>query len=230
MKFLSLSAVFAVFALAIIGFDASGENLREKEFAAKFTADNKLPAEETNGAYKIDKAHSHIGFRVMHMGLAEVPGAFRDFSGTIVYDAKDVSKSSVEFKAMMTSVDTGVAPRDNHLRNADFFEVEKYPEMTFKSTKVAKNGDKWEVTGDFTLKGVTKQITIPFTVNGMMKDARSGGVKMGISAQTSINRQDYGVKYGNKLPNGTLALSDIVKIDLQLEAAQEKKPAETPAK
>lgn len=223
LRFLSLGIVCAVFAMAIIGFDASGENLREKEFAAKF-ADNKLTAEETMGIYDIDAKHSHIGFRVMHMGLAEVPGAFRDFSGTISYDAKDVSKSSVNFTAKVTSVDTGVAPRDNHLRNADFFEVEKYPDLTFKSTKVEKKGDKWEVTGDFTLKGVTKQITIPFTVNGMMKDQR-GNVKMGISAQTSINRQDYGVKYGNKLPDGTLALSDMVKIDLQLEAAMQKKPA-----
>lgn len=223
LRFLSLGVVCAVFVLAMIGFNASGENLREKEFAAKF-ADNKLTAEESNGTYDIDAKHSHIGFRVMHMGLAEVPGAFRDFSGTISYDAKDVSKSSVNFTAKVTSVDTGVAPRDNHLRNADFFEVEKYPDLTFKSTKVEKKGDKWEVSGDFTLKGVTKQITIPFTVNGMMKDQR-GNVKMGISAQTTINRQDYGVKYGNKLPDGTLALSDIVKIDLQLEAGM-KKPAE----
>jgi polyisoprenoid-binding protein YceI len=159
------------------------------------------------------------------MGLAEVPGAFRDFSGSIVYDGKDVSKSAVNFTAKVTIVDTGVERRDNHLRTADFFEVEKYPDMTFKSTKIEKKGDKWAVTGDFTLKGVTKQITIPFTVNGMMKDQK-GNVKMGVSAQTTINRQDYGVKYGNKLPDGTLALSDIVKIDLQLEAGM-KKQAET---
>lgn len=221
LRFLSLGIVCAVFALAMIGFNASGENLREKQFAAKF-ADNKLTAEESNGTYEIDAKHSHIGFRVMHMGLAEVPGAFRDFSGSITYDAKDVSKSSVNFTAKVTSVDTGVAPRDNHLRNADFFEVEKYPDLTFKSTKVEKKSDKWEVTGDFTLKGVTKQITIPFTVNGMLKDQK-GNVKMGISAQTAINRQDYGVKYGSKLPNGTLALSDTVKIDLQLEAGMMKK-------
>jgi len=228
LRFLTLGVMFAVFALAMISFNTSGENLREKEFAAKF-ADNKLTAEETGGTYDLDAKHSHIGFRVMHMGLAEVPGAFRDFTGTIGYDAKDVSKSSVNFTAKVTSVDTGVAPRDNHLRNADFFEVEKYPDLTFKSTKVEKKGDKWAVTGDFTLKGVTKQITIPFTVNGMMKDQR-GNVKMGISAQTVINRQDYGVKYGNKLPDGTLALSDLVKIDLQLEAGMQKKPAEAIAK
>ncbi|MDQ3711207.1 MAG: YceI family protein [Acidobacteriota bacterium] len=213
--------IFAVFALGFISFDTSGEGLREKGFAAKF-ADTKLTAAETTGSYDIDAKHSYIGFRVTHMGLAEVPGAFRDFSGSINYDGKDVSKSSVNFTAKVTSVDTGVAPRDEHLRKADFFEVEKYPDMIFKSTKVEKKGDKWEVTGDFTLKGVTKQITIPFTVNGMMKDQK-GNVKMGISAQTMINRQDYGVKYGNKLPDGTLALSDMVKIDLQLEAGMMKK-------
>ncbi len=224
-RFLCLGVMFAVFALAFVSFNTSGENLRAKEFAAKFTADAKLSAAETTGSYDIDPKHSHIGFRVVHMGLAEVPGAFRDFSGSIVYDGKDVSKSAVNFTAKITSVDTGVAPRDNHLRNADFFEVEKYPEMTFKSTKVEKKGDKWEVTGDFTLKGVTKQITIPFTINGMIKDQK-GNVKMGVSAQTAINRQDYGVKYGNKLPDGTLALSDTVKIDLQLEAGMQKKQQE----
>ncbi len=225
LRFLCLSIVIAVFALAFVSFDFSGATERGKAFAAKF-ADSKLTAEESTGSYEIDSKHSHIGFRVTHMGLAEVPGAFRDFSGTINYDGMDASKSSVNFTAKVTSIDTGVAPRDNHLRTADFFEVEKYPDMTFKSTKVEKKGDKWNVTGDFTMKGVTKQITIPFTVNGMMKDQK-GNVKMGISAQTTINRQDYGVKYGNKLPDGTLALSDIVKIDLQLEAGMQKKQAES---
>jgi polyisoprenoid-binding protein YceI len=220
LRFLCLIVVVAVFAIAFVSFDMGGGSSRATAFAAKFT-DTKLTAEETSGSYDIDAKHSYIGFRVTHMGLAEVPGAFRDFAGTINYDGKDVSKSSVNFTAKVTSVDTGVAPRDNHLRTADFFEVEKYPDMTFKSTKVEKKGDKWNVTGDFTLKGVTKQITIPFTVNGMMKDQK-GNVKMGISAQTSINRQDYGVKYGNKLPDGTLALSDVVKIDLQLEAGMQK--------
>lgn len=223
LKFLGLAAIFAVGAFLLMSFNTSGENLREREFAARFAAmDTKLKAEETFGAYDIDPKHSYIGFRIVHMGLTEVVGSFRDFSGMINYDSKDVAKSSVNFTAKVTSVDTGVAPRDNHLRTADFFEVEKYPDMTFKSTKVKKTGDKLEVTGDFTLKGVTKQITIPFTINGMMKDQK-GAVKMGISAQTSINRQDYNIKYGNKLPDGTLALSDTVKIDLQLEAGMKPK-------
>lgn len=220
-RFLCLGFIFAAFALGYFSLNTSGENLREKKFAAKFAMDSKLSAAETTGTYDIDPRHSYIGFRVLHMGLAEVPGSFRDFSGTINYDGKDVSKSSVNFSAKVMSVDTGVAPRDNHLRTADFFEVEKYPEMTFKSTKIEKKGKNWNVTGDFTLKGVTKQITIPFMINGMLKDDK-GNVKMGFSAQTTINRQDYGVKYGNKLPDGTLAISDMVKIDLQLEAGMKK--------
>lgn len=222
LRFLILSAVAAL--AFVFAFYPNDANRRAEAFAAKF-GDSKLSAEESTGSYDLDQKHSYIGFRVVHMGLAEVPGAFRDFSGTIVYDGKDIAKSSVNFTAKMTSVDTGVEARDNHLRNKDFFEVETYPDMTFKSTKVEKKGDKWNVTGDFMMKGVTKSITIPFTVNGMMKDQK-GNVKMGISAQTSINRQDYNVKYGNKLPDGTLALSDNVKIDLQLEAGMAAKKAQ----
>jgi len=219
-RFPGLALIFAVFALAFISFNTSGEGLREKEFAARFT-DANLTAQENTGGYNIDPNHSYIGFRVMHMGLAEVPGRFKDFSGSINYDGADVSKSSVSFTAKVTSVDTGVEGRDKHLRTKDFLEVETYPDMSFKSTKVEKKGKNLLVTGDFTLKGITKSITIPFTINGMMKDDK-GGVKMGISAQTTINRRDYNVTYGNKLPDGTLALSDMVKIDLQLEAGMKK--------
>ncbi len=224
LRFLCLAVVAAFSALAFVSFDMGDGNARGKAFAAKF-ADSKLTAAESTGSYAIDAKHSYIGFRVLHMGLAEVPGSFRDFTGTINYDGKDIAKSSVNFTAKVTSVDTGVEGRDTHLRSKDFFEVETYPDMSFKSTKVEMKDKVWNVTGDFTLKGVTKSITIPFTVNGMMKDAK-GNVKMGISAQTTINRQDYGVKYGNKLPDGTLALSDTVKIDLQLEAGMPSKTAE----
>ena len=220
-RFLGLAVIFAVFALAFVSFDTSGEGLREKEFAARFS-DTKLTPQESTGSYSLDANHSYIGFRIMHMGLAEVPGRFKDLSGTINYDGADMTKYSVNFTAKVTSVDTGVERRDNHLRNKDFFEVETYPEMSFKSTKIEKKGANLLVTGDFTLKGVTKQVTIPFTINGMNKDDK--GVKMGISALTTINRQDYNVKWGNKLPNGTLALSDTVKIDLQLEAGMKKTP------
>src|SRR5437868_15460426 len=107
-------------------------NARSTTIEERFAVENLLD-EGASGAYGFDKAHSSIGFRVRHMGLVEVPGYFRDFTGTVNYDAKDLTKSTVEFSAKTTSVDTGVAPRDNHLRTKDFFEVETYPELTFKS-------------------------------------------------------------------------------------------------
>ncbi len=220
LRFLCLAVVVALFALAFVSFDMGDGNARGKAFAAKF-ADNKLSADESTGSYEIDAKHSYIGFRVTHMGLTEVPGSFRDFSGTITYDGKDVTKSSVNFTAKVTSVDTGVDGRDTHLRSKDFFEVETFPDMTFKSTKVEKKGKNLLVTGDFTLKGITKQITIPFTMLGVIKDQR-GNMHIGIAATTMINRQDYGVKWSQKLDNGSLAVDDMVKVDLQIDAAKKK--------
>lgn len=216
---LALSAFVGFFSLS------GSSQVSAEEFAENFVAQNNvdpnLPDADMSGTYGFDKAHSFIGFRVKHMGLVEVPGYFRDFTGTINYDAKDASKSSVEFTAQMTSVDTGVEGRDKHLRTADFFEVEKFPTMMFKSTKVEKKGNKMMVTGDFTMKGVTKQISFPFDIAGFAE--QRGTMKMGIVAETSINRRDYGVNYGNNMPNGVAVLSDDVKVSLQIEAAMQKK-------
>lgn len=173
-----------------------------------------------SGVYRFDPMHSAIGFRIKHMGLVEVPGYFREFNGTVKYDADDVKKSSVEFTAKMASVDTGVAPRDRHLRTADFFEVEKYPEMRFESRKIVKNGKRWLVEGDLTIKDVTKRITFPFEVTGFAE--QRGTLKMGIAAETAINRRDFNVNYGGNLPSGVPVLSDNVTVYLQIEAALEK--------
>lgn len=176
------------------------------------------PASGEAGAYTFDVAHTFIGFKVKHMGLIDVPGFFRDFKGTINYDSKDVAKSTVEFTAKMTSVDTGIAPRDAHLRRDDFFDVEKFPEMTFKSTKLEKRGDQWYMTGDLTMKAVTKSVTMPINITGFLPAGQRDGGTMGVTAQTTINRKDFGVAYDRKLPTGTSAVSDEVKIDLQIEA------------
>lgn len=213
-------AAAAIFGVVGTGAEAVGPSL-EQRYAAAGAAQT-----GESGTYNFDKAHTFIGFKVKHMGLIEVPGFFRDFTGAINYDAKDPSKSSVEFTAKATSIDTGVAPRDNHLRSADFFEVEKFPELTFKSTKVEKRGNGWAVTGDLTMKGVTKTVSFPFNITGFLPaDQRSGG-KMGVTAETSLNRRDYGVNYGGNLPNGTAVLSDDVKVVLQIEA---NRPRPTPA-
>lgn len=225
MRKILFLAVF-VSAVGFVGWSVSTQAV-DRSFAERFTSDNKVQGE--TGTYNFDKNHSFIGFKVKHMGLIEVPGFFRDFSGEVSFNAEDVSRSSVSFKAIMTSVDTGVAPRDNHLRSKDFFEVEKFPEMTFKSTKVEKKGNGWVMTGDLTMKGVTKSVTIPFEISGWLPATERAGMKMGIVGETTINRRDFGVNYGNNLPSGVPALSDDVKVVLQIEAGKAKeaaKPAE----
>jgi len=189
-------------------------------FEQQFAAAGKDAGE--TGVYNFDKAHSFIGFKAKHMGLIEVPGFFRDFTGEVNYDSTDVTKSSVSFKAMTTSIDTGVARRDDHLRTADFFEVAKFPELTFKSTKVEKKGKGWIVTGDLTMRGVTKSVAIPFEIAGWLPAGERSGPKMGIAGETTINRRDFGVNWGNNLPSGVAAVADEVKVVLQIEAGKAK--------
>ena len=176
------------------------------------------------GDYRVDASHSVIGFSIKHFELSFVRGRFKDFTSTIHYDAADVTKSTVEFTAKVESIDTGVAGRDNHLRTADFFDVAKFPEMTFKSTKLEKKGNGYLMHGDFTLKGVTKQISFPFNIAGAIKDNR-GNMRFGVSAETKINRRDYGITWGAKMANGGLNVADEVHIDLQLEAVKPAAPA-----
>ena len=205
-----------LFAL-VVALASWGDSTRTVTFAEGFSGDQKVKGE--SGTYAFDKAHSFIGFKVRHMGLIEVPGFFRDFSGDVNFNADDVSKSSVTFTAKTTSIDTGVAGRDRHLRTADFFDVEKFPEMTFRSTKVEKKGKSWIVTGDLTIRGVTKPVSIPFNIAGWLPPAERNGWKMGIAGETTINRRDFGVNYGKALPSGLPELSDDVKVVLQIEAA-----------
>jgi len=157
MKRALILASFALLMFAI--FSQTGTRAVNEPFAARFAGG--APVGDP-GVYNFDKAHSFIQFTVNHNGLTEVPGFFRDFTGTINFDAKDISKSTVEFTAKATSIDTGVAARDNHLRTKDFFEVETYPDITFKSTKIEKKGKGWKMTGDFTMKGVTNRLLSHF--------------------------------------------------------------------
>ena len=226
-KFFVSIAIVAIAAFAAVRFTTYAD----AGITPTVPADEKAMKAADSGTYNFDKAHSFIGFKVKHMGLIEVPGFFRDFTGKVNYDAADPSKSTVEFTAKVTSVDTGVAPRDNHLRTADFFDVEKFPELTFKSTKVEKKGKGWIVSGDLTMRGVTKPVSIPFDITGFLPGGERAGAKIGISGETIINRRDFGVNYGNNLPNGTAAVSDEVKVVLQIEAGKPgpPRPAATPA-
>jgi polyisoprenoid-binding protein YceI len=223
-KFVLMMTAVCLAAFTVFLFSGASSSAERVQLTEKFAYSNQK-TDEASGTYDFDRAHSSIGFRIKHMGLVDVPGYFRDFTGKINYDASDVTKSSVEFTAKMESVDTGIEGRDKHLRSPDFFEVEKFPEMTFKSTKVEKRGDNLLVTGDFSMKGVTKQISFPVTVAGFLKDQR-GGTRMGAVAQTVINRRDFGVNYGGNLPNGSPMLADDVRVELNIEAVM---PAPKPA-
>jgi polyisoprenoid-binding protein YceI len=166
-------------------------------------------------SYKIDPVHSEVSFKVRHL-LAKTSGRFAKFSGTIKVDAADASKSSVEVSIEAASISTDNEARDKHLKSADFFDVEKFPTITFKSTSVKEVAKgKLEVTGDFTLRGVTKRITIPITNAGTQPGMQPGSVIAGfIDGAVTINRNDFGIKYGPGV------LGDDVAISLNIEAGK----------
>lgn len=218
--------------VALIALIAGAAAVRFTTFAdagitATLPADEKAAKLVEAGTYNFDKAHSFIGFKVKHMGLIEVPGFFRDFAGKVEFNASDITKSTVEFTAKMTSVDTGVAGRDNHLRTKDFFEVETYPEMKFVSTGVVKKGKGLILNGDLTMKGVTKLVSIPFEITGWAPGGERSAPKMGIAGEVTINRRDFGVNYGNNMPSGIPVIADQIKVVLQIEAAKARQAAPT---
>lgn len=220
-QILTIVAFVSLLVLAGTFFVSSAHKPTLEERFAGFGPADKLSKEEQTGDYAFDKAHSFIGFRVRHMGLVDVPGSFTDFQGDVDFNADDIRKSSVAFTAQMKSVDTRVNARDNHLRSKDFFEVDKYPEMTFKSTAVKKKGRQYVLTGNLTMKGVTKEVTIPFRIYGPMKDER-GTIRMGITGTTTINRREFNVNYGGNLPDGTPTLSDRIVVEIQAESVKKK--------
>ncbi len=165
--------------------------------------------------YKIDPVHSEASFKVRH-ALAKVSGRFTKFSGTIKVDVADLSKSSVEVSIDAASINTDNEGRDKHLKGADFFDVEKFPTITFKSTSVKEVAKgKLEVTGAFTMHGVTKTITFPITNAGTQPGMKPGTVLAGfVDGALTLNRSDYGVKYGIPL------VGDEVAISLNIEAGK----------
>ena len=165
--------------------------------------------------YKIDKGHSGIGFSIRHL-VGRTPGHFNDFAGTITYDPKHPEKLSADVTIQAKSIDTGNERRDNHLRNEDFFEVETYPTITFKSTSAKMDGETILLTGDFTMHGTTKSITLPVTVLGVGVHPRSKAPIVGFETAIVLKRSDYGV---NNYVDKTGVLGDEVKVTITLEAA-----------
>ena len=184
-----------------------------------------LPAAAATSTWQIDPNHSAAQFAVRHLAISTVRGAFTKVSGTIQFDDKDIAKSSVDVTIDAASVDTRVEGRDKDLRSDHFFDVEKYPTLTFKSTKVEQvEVGKLKVTGDLTIHGVTKQVVLD--VEGPTAAVKDpwGNQRAAANATTKINRQDFGVKWNAKMDNGGWVVGDDVAITIDVEMVQKGAP------
>lgn len=170
----------------------------------------------TSDKYAIDPAHCHIGFSVRHLVINNIRGRFTDYAGSIVYDEQDITRSSVEITIKAQSVNTDVNPRDEHLRSSEFFDVVKFPDITFKSTRIEKRGTGFVATGVFTMHGVAKEIAIPFKVNG--KSSFHDETHLGVEGTAVIDRRDFGITWSATLDNGGLVVGNDVTIELNIEA------------
>jgi polyisoprenoid-binding protein YceI len=168
------------------------------------------------GTWQIDTVHSDVSFTVRHMMVSKVRGQFTEFEGTIV-TAENPSDSTVTATIKLDSIDTRNEQRDNHIRSADFFEVEKYPTMTYRSTGLSGNGENWTIEGDLTLHGVTRPVPLSLELNGFTADPY-GGQRAGFSATAEINRRDFGIDISLPMDGGGVVVGDKISINLEVEA------------
>lgn len=186
-----------------------------------------VPSFAMAATYEIDPAHTTAQFSVKHMMVTNVRGEFGKVTGALELDEKDITKSTVNVSIDTTTIDTRQPQRDAHLKSKDFFEVEKYPAITFKSKKVEKAGEgKLKVTGDLTMHGVTKEIVLD--VEGPSKEFKDpyGNMRLGATAATTLSRKDFGLNWNKALEAGGVMVSDEVKVALDVETT---KKAATPA-
>ncbi|MCD0449566.1 YceI family protein [Actinocorallia sp. API 0066] len=173
---------------------------------------------ELTGTYTLDPAHTRIGFSARHAMVTKVRGAFNEFSGTAQVNGADPAASSVEVKIATASIDTRNEQRDGHLRTNDFLEVETYPEITFRSTSVEQiKDDVFRVSGDLTIKAVTKPVTIDFEYQGAAKDP-FGNDRIGFEGATTINRSDFGVTFNAALETGGVLVSEKITLEFEISA------------
>ena len=177
-----------------------------------------LPAAAPAAAWQVDSAHAAAQFAVKHMMISTVRGEFKGVTGTVNWDAQDITKSTVNVTIDATTVNTGEPKRDGHLKSPDFFDVAKFPTMTFKSTKIETAGDgKLKVTGDLTIHGVTKSVILD--VDGPTQAIKDpyGNERVALSGTTKINRQDFGVKWNSPMEGGGVVVGDEVNITIDAE-------------
>ncbi|WP_406863336.1 YceI family protein [Streptomyces sp. HUAS MG47] len=170
------------------------------------------------GDYTIDPAHSSIGFTVRHAMVTNVRGSFAEHEGALKLDGSDPAKSSATIDVKIASIDTGIADRDNHLRAGDFFDAEQFPLMTFRSTEASHvGGDTFRITGDLTIKDVTKPLSIDLEFNGTAKDP-FGNERVGFEGSAEILRSEWGLTWNAALETGGVVLSDKVKLNFDISA------------
>jgi polyisoprenoid-binding protein YceI len=177
-----------------------------------------LPTFAFATTWTIDPDHSNVGFKVRHLMVSNVKGSFEKHTGVVEINDKDITKSKVEVSIDTSSINTNVQKRDEHLRSADFFDVAKYPAMTFVSKKVTKAGkDKLKVTGDLTLHGITRQVVLD--VEGPSKESKDpwGNIRKGATATTKINRKDFGLVWNAALETGGVAVGEEITITMEIE-------------
>jgi len=181
-----------------------------------------VPAAGKASVWEIDPAHTSAQFAIRHLMVSTVRGDFRKVSGKVNLDDQDVTKSTVDATIDVASIDTGIAKRDDHLRSADFFDVAKYPTMTFKSKKIQKgSGDgNYKITGDLTLRGVTKEVVLDFEGNLKPVKSPQGKTLIGGMATTKINRKDFGLTWNAALETGGVAVGEDVTITIDIEMTQ----------
>ncbi|KAB0668443.1 YceI family protein [Oryzomonas sagensis] len=182
-----------------------------------------LPGLAAASSWTIDQDHSNVGFKVKHLMVSNVKGEFRNFNGTLEIDDRDVTRSKVSVNIETPSITTGVTKRDDHLKSPDFFDVAKYPAMTFVSKKVKKAGNnKLKVYGDLTLHGITREVVLD--VEGPTKAYKDpwGNTKRGATATTKVNRKDFGLTWNKAIESGGVMVGEEVTITLEVELLQKK--------
>lgn len=181
-----------------------------------------LPATAAPVTYAIDDMHSAAHFKVKHLMVSNVRGSFPAIKGSVVYDAAHPEKSTVEATIDVSSVDTGNAKRDGHLKSADFFDVEKFPTMTFQSTRIVKAGkDGLSVLGNLTLHGVTKPVTLKVALPAKAAKDPWGNMRTGTEATTHIDRRDYGLTWNKNIETGGVLVGEDIAITLEIELIQQ---------
>ncbi|MER6713418.1 MULTISPECIES: YceI family protein [unclassified Streptomyces] len=170
------------------------------------------------GDYTIDPAHSTIGFVARHAMVTNVKGSFQDFTGTLHLDGTDPSRSTASLDVVMDSIETGNADRDGHLKSADFFKADEFPTMTFRSTKAeALGGDEYRITGDLTILGTTRPLSIDLEFNGAAKDP-FGNERVGFEGKAEILRSEWGLTWNAALETGGVLVSDKIKLNFDISA------------